>query len=486
MYHEWAMSEAATHANLPEYSVSEISGAIKRTMEDSFSFVRVRGEISGLKFHSSGHVYFDLKDEKAVLNAVIWRGVAQKLKMRPEQGAEVVCTGRVSTYQGSSRYQLIVEGLELAGAGALMALIEQRKKMLAAEGLFAEERKRSLPFLPQVVGVVTSPTGAVIRDIMHRLQERFPRRVILWPVAVQGEKAAAEVAAAIRGFNALKPGGPIPRPDVLIVGRGGGSMEDLMPFNEEEVVRAAAESEIPLISAVGHETDTTLIDFASDRRAPTPTAAAEMAVPVRAELLQQVMELERRNLRSFTRAMGERRTALAGLARALPRADQLFAQPRQRFDYAAERLGNALRQNVQEHRRGLIEVAALLRPRAIVARAEAGRERLEALDSRLMRATQNRLSELGKHLDGLGRVLEGVSYRAALQRGYAVVRGADGTIRRRAEAIEAGEHLTLTFADGERRATADPAGGASSKLAPGGTPPPKAKGGTKGGQGSLF
>ncbi|MBU6471974.1 MAG: exodeoxyribonuclease VII large subunit, partial [Alphaproteobacteria bacterium] len=312
------MSQSAK-PNLPEYSVSELSGALKRTVEDAFPFVRVRGEISGLKAAASGHVYFDLKDEKAVLNAIIWKPTARALKLKPEPGMEVVCTGRVTTYPGSSRYQLIVEQMELAGAGALMALIEERKKRLAAEGLFAAERKQPLPFLPEVIGVVTSPTGAVIRDILHRLSDRFPRRVILWPVAVQGEKAAGEVAAAIRGFNALAPGGPVPRPDVLIVARGGGSIEDLMAFNEEVVVRAAAESAIPLISAVGHETDTTLIDFASDRRAPTPTAAAEIAVPVRAELVQQVRDLDNRGHRGFTRAMADRRTMLAGLARVLPR-----------------------------------------------------------------------------------------------------------------------------------------------------------------------
>lgn len=483
MYHECAMSEAANpaHANLPEFSVSEISGALKRTVEDAFPFVRVRGEISGLKFHSSGHVYFDLKDEKAVLNAVVWRGVAQKLKTRPEQGAEVVCTGRISTYPGSSRYQMIVERVELAGIGALMAMIEARKKALAAEGLFAEARKRPLPFLPNVIGVITSPTGAVIRDIMHRLQERFPRRVILWPVAVQGERAASEVAAAIRGFNALNAGGPIPRPDVLIVARGGGSIEDLMAFNEEAVVRAAAESEIPLISAVGHETDTTLIDFASDRRAPTPTAAAEMAVPVRAELLQQTLDLQRRNLRGFTRALGERRTRLAGLARALPRADQLFASPRQRFDNVAEKLGNALRSNLQEHRRDFIEAAALLRPRAIATAIETGKERVTALQRRLERAHRIRFMNLSRHIGELARVLESVSYRAALQRGYVVVRGADGAIRRRASMVAAGEHLTLTFADGARGAKADaePSTPAAEPAKPARRPPAK-------GQGTLF
>jgi len=467
------MSQSApATANLPEYSVSELSGALKRTVEDAFPFVRVRGEISGLKAAASGHIYFDLKDEKAVLNAIIWKPTARALKLRPEPGMEVVCTGRVTTYPGSSRYQLIVEQMELAGAGALMALIEERKKRLAAEGLFAAERKKPLPFLPEVIGVITSPTGAVIRDIMHRLSDRFPRRVILWPVAVQGEKAAGEVAAAIRGFNALEPGGPVPRPDVLIVARGGGSIEDLMAFNEEIVVRAAAESAIPLISAVGHETDTTLIDFASDRRAPTPTAAAEIAVPVRAELIQQVRDLDSRGYRGFTRAMAERRTRLSGLARVLPRAEQLFAQPRQRFDVAAERLGNALSRSLQVHRRAFAETATLLRPRALLTRMETGRERLSMLEQRLGRAQRLRLADLTRRLADKARLLESLSYRSVLERGFAVVRGADGAIRRRAGEIAAGEHLSLGFADGTKSVTAE------GKSRP--APP------SKKGQGTLF
>jgi exodeoxyribonuclease VII large subunit len=457
MYHEWAMSEAAnqSRANLPEFSVSEISTAVKRTVEGAFPFVRVRGEVSGLKQASSGHIYFDLKDEKAILNAIIWKQTARALKLKPESGTEVVCTGRITTYAGSSRYQLIVERVELAGIGALMAMIEARKKKLAAEGLFAEARKRPLPFLPDVIGVVTSPTGAVIRDIMHRLQERFPRPVILWPVAVQGERAAGEVAAAIRGFNAIRSGGPVPRPDILIVARGGGSIEDLMAFNEEAVVRAAAESEIPLISAVGHETDTTLIDLAADRRAPTPTAAAEIAVPVRAELLQQTLDLARRNLRGFTRAMTERRERLSALVRVLPRANQLFDQPRQRLDRATERLGHALRGNLQMHRRGYVEAAALLRPRPVAARIDTGKERMGAAHQRLERAQRAHLSGLSRKLENLDRVLESMSYRAVLRRGYVVVRTDDGAIRARADSVKPGEHLTLTFTDGMQGARAD-------------------------------
>ncbi|HEV2560889.1 MAG TPA: exodeoxyribonuclease VII large subunit [Rhizomicrobium sp.] len=476
LYHR-IMSQAPL-PNLPEFSVSEIAGLLKRTVEDAFPFVRVRGEISGLKFASSGHIYFDLKDDKAVLNAIIWKQTARALRLKPEAGLEVVCTGRITTYPGSSRYQIVVEQIELAGLGALMAMLEERKKKLAAEGLFAAERKKALPFLPNVIGVITSPTGAVIRDIMHRLNERFPRRVLLWPVAVQGERAAGEIAAAIAGFNALAPGGAIPRPDLLIVARGGGSIEDLMAFNEEIVVRAAAASTIPLISAVGHETDTTLIDFASDRRAPTPTAAAEIAVPVRTELLAQTLDLERRQLRSFTRAMGDRRKLLQSLARALPRADQLFAQPRQRFDVASERLGHALRRNLQEHRRAFTEAATLLRPKPLRDRMRAETDRTKLLNHRLERCHRASLETARKKLESLSRVLESISYRAVLERGYALVRGADGTIRRRAASIASGERLALVFADGTQQVVAD-----------GGPPRPERplqRPRKPGGQGDLF
>ena len=457
------MSEAPL-SNLPEYSVSEISGALKRMVEENFAFVRVRGEISGLKFHSSGHVYFDLKDDKSVLNAVIWRGVAGRLRVKPEAGLEVICTGKLSTYPGSSRYQIIVEQVELAGLGALMAMLEERRKRLTAEGLFDAARKKKLPFLPGVIGVITSPTGAVIRDIMHRLDARFPRRVLLWPVAVQGERAAAEVAAAIAGFNAMPAG--FPRPDVLIVARGGGSVEDLMAFNDEAVVRAAAASVIPLISAVGHETDTTLIDFASDMRAPTPTAAAEMAVPVRTELLAQTLDFERRLLNGFSKGLEDRRRHLAQLARVLPKPEALFAAPRQRLDYAGDKLGGALGRNLSEHKVLLNKVTALLRPKAISDRIGLGRERMAALETRARRAQEARLKETRKNLAGLARVLDGISYRAVLERGFALVKGADGTLRRRAGAIAPDEALTLTFADGETKAVAAEGDGKPLKTSP--------------------
>ena len=460
-------------SNLPELSVSELSAALKRVVEDRFAVVRVKGEISGLKFHSSGHVYFDLKDDKAVLNAVVWRTVAARLKMRPEGGAEVICTGKLSTYAGTSRYQIIVEQMELAGLGALMAMLEERRKRLAAEGLFDAARKKPIPFLPEVIGVITSPTGAVIRDIMHRLSDRFPRRVLLWPVAVQGERAAAEVAAAIAGFNAFGGTG-LPRPDLLIVARGGGSVEDLMAFNDEAVVRAAAASAIPLISAVGHETDTTLIDHASDWRAPTPTAAAERAVPVRADLLEQMLGFEGRLLRCFSRGMEDRKRHLAQLARVLPRAETLFAAPRQRLDVAADRLQHALSRNLQLHGGRFAKAAALLRGRLLRDRIGVCGERVRALGARAERAEGARLAAQRGRLDSLARLLDGLSYRGVLARGFALVRGADGTVRRRAAEVRPGEALTLTFADGDVKA-GEPGGGAPR--------PRKAKASD---QGSLF
>src|SRR5210317_2452130 len=325
-------------ANEPEFSVTEISGAIKRIIEGEFSHVRIRGELGRVSFPRSGHVYLDIKDDKSVLSAVIWKGVMSRLTVRPEEGLEVVATGRITTFGGQSKYQLVIEDMKPAGVGALMAMLEKRKAMLAAEGLFDASRKCPLPYLPEVIGVVTSPSGAVIRDILHRLRDRFPRRVLVWPVAVQGEKCAPEVARAIAGFNEMTPGGTLTRPDVLIVARGGGSLEDLWGFNEEVVARAAAASDIPLISAVGHETDTTLIDFVSDKRAPTPTAAAELAVPVRHEILAWVDQQGARMNGALTGAVRQRKQRVADLGRVLPKPDQLVEDARQRFDYWSEKL----------------------------------------------------------------------------------------------------------------------------------------------------
>ena len=348
--------------NLPELTVSELSAALKRTIEDSYGYVRVRGELGKVSYHSNGHVYFDLKDDRACIAGVIWRSTSARIKLKLEAGLEVVITGRVTTYPGRSQYQIVVETLEPAGLGALMALLEERKRRLAAEGLFDEARKQLLPYIPAVIGVITSPTGAVIRDILHRLAERFPRRVLVWPVKVQGDGSAAEVAAAIAGFNALPERGALPRPDLIIVARGGGSLEDLWSFNEEVVVRAAAQSLIPLISAVGHETDVTLLDFVADRRAPTPTAAAEMAVPVRAELMVDIGNLARRALACWRRNQEARRSELRSAARALPDADEVLALPRQRLDHADAGLRRALRANAHIHRVSFSQTAGRLSP----------------------------------------------------------------------------------------------------------------------------
>ncbi len=438
-------------ANLPVRSVSEMSQAIKRALEGSFEFVRVRGEVSGFKRAASGHLYFALKDASAVLDAVCWRGVAGRLGVAPEDGMEVIASGRITGYPGRSRYQIVIERLELAGEGALLKLLEERKAKLAAEGLFAEERKQALPYLPEVIGVVTSPTGAVIRDILHRLADRFPRHVLVWPVLVQGEGAAAQIAAAIRGFNRLPAAGPIPRPDLLIVARGGGSLEDLWAFNEEAVVRAAAESEIPLISGVGHETDTTLIDFAADRRAPTPTAAAEFAVPLRRELIDRVREAERRMARAGQRLMAERRMELEGLGRGLPDPWRLLEEISQRLDDRAERLVNAAVNLVARRRGRVAELAAALpHPRQQLALA---RERLTAPRARLAALLTKPpvLSGAKAALAALARVLESVSYENVLKRGFAVVHGPGGLIARAAQ-VTPGLDLDIEFGDGRAAA----------------------------------
>ena len=509
-------------SNLTEYSVSELSGSIKRTVENAFDQVRVRGEISGYRGpHSSGHAYFALKDDRARIDAVIWKGTFSKLKFRPEEGMEVIATGKVTTFPGSSKYQIVIETLEPAGAGALMALLEERKRKLGAEGLFDPERKRRLPFMPKVIGVVTSPTGAVIRDILHRISDRFPVHVLVWPVKVQGDGSGDEVANAIRGFNEFAPGGPIPRPDVLIVARGGGSLEDLWSFNDEAVVRAAAASEIPLISAVGHETDWTLIDYAADVRAPTPTGAAEMAVPVRAELEAQLASLAARLQGGMTRQMDQRRQAVRALLRALPSLDQILALPRRRFDEAAAGLGRGLELNTLNKRRSFERTVSHLRPdilsnriaerrqqlgermtraeRTIERMLDRSRARIERADavfatlpSRLEAQTvraRDRLGNLVRHADtairhqltrarseltAQERILQSLSYKNVLKRGYAVVRDEDDRPVSLAAALSVGAAISIEFADGRIGAvTGDDAFPPSSSAPPSGTAPLK-------------
>ncbi|MGH6858677.1 MAG: exodeoxyribonuclease VII large subunit [Phyllobacterium sp.] len=527
------MSEKPDSAsNVAEYTVSEISGALKRTVEDTFGHVRVRGEISGYRGpHSSGHAYFSLKDDRARIEAVIWRGSMSRMRFRPEEGMEVIATGKLTTYPGSSKYQIVIEQMEPAGAGALMALLEERKRKLGAEGLFDAASKQLLPYMPRIIGVITSPTGAVIRDIIHRIADRFPLHVLVWPVRVQGETSGNEVAHAINGFNSLEVNGPLPRPDVLIVARGGGSLEDLWGFNDEAVVRSVAASQIPVISAVGHETDWTLIDLAADVRAPTPTGAAEMAVPVRADLSAHVATLGARLSGGVSRMLDRRRQAQRALARALPSADQLLALPRRHFDETAARLGRALHANTQKKRGEFDGCARQLSPRILdrrfrekrreisilsnrlprglevflrdrrgnfarraerlsvepIARiAQRGRQHLQQLDRRQSQAIDLVVNRAQRRSGELQRLMKSLSHASVLERGFAIVLDQSGTPLKRAAAIEPGDNLTLRFQDGDAQAVAkdggDPASPVKAQRPPATKKPPQ----PEGSQGSLF
>ncbi len=429
------VAKEAAGDNAAALSVSEISALLKRTVEDRFGFVRVRGEISGFKRAASGHVYLCLKDENARLDAVMWRGTAQRLNFMPEDGLEVVATGKLTTYPGRSNYQLVIERMEVAGEGALLALLARNKARFEAEGLFAPERKRALPFLPRTIGVVTSPTGAVIRDILHRLADRFPVRVLVWPVLVQGQGAAEQVAAAVRGFSAMAPDGAVPRPDLVIVARGGGSIEDLWAFNEEAVVRAVADCSIPVISAVGHETDTTLCDFAADRRAPTPTAAAEMAVPVRSDLINQLAELTLRKRRAVLRPLQLGRERLAARAERLPAPQTLLSPQAQKLDDLSERFRRALGDRTMLARGDLQRVSARLSLPLVTARVQTARGRL----------------------DGLARLFVSLDPDKVLARGYVRVSGAGGRTLTTKAAAGKEQSLTLHFQDGELAVSTGPA-----------------------------
>ena len=472
---------SAPSGNAPVFTVTEIAAAVKHTVEETFGRVRVRGEISGFKLAPSGHAYLRLKDTDAVLDAVMWRGTMGKIAIKPEDGMEVIATGRLTTYAGKSSYQLVIESVELAGQGALLKLIEERKKRLAAEGLFDEAKKRKIPFLPDVIGVVTSPTGAVIRDILHRLADRFPRHVLIWPVPVQGEGAAEKIAAAINGFNALSVMSVVPRPDLLIVARGGGSLEDLMPFNEEIVVRAAAGSAIPLISAVGHETDTTLIDFASDRRAPTPTAAAEMAVPVRRDLIETVSDLGHRQLAAVGRALTEREERLRHANRLLGDPARLFERPQQDLDRWSERLKAALNKLYGEKATALAEQAGGIRKANVETLLRHAARNLEVLKSTFDREFKRKLADFARDVTTLGQRFESVAYVNVLKRGFAVVRDAAGhTLQSAAKALP-GSLVAIEFADGSVGATV---GGAPATPSPPSSPVPRKTDGKPGGSGS--
>lgn len=464
--------DTPTVTNVPEYGVSELAAAIRRTLEGAFGRVRVRGEITELKRYPSGHVYLSLKDQDAKIEAVIWKTALRNIGTMPENGVEMIATGRISTYADRSKYQLVIERLEYAGEGALLARIEALRRRLLAEGLFDEKRKRPLPRLPEVIGVITSESGAVIQDIRTTIARRFPRRILLWPVAVQGQGAAEQIARAIRGFDAIPPGGPVPRPDVLIVARGGGSLEDLMPFNEEIVVRAAAACSIPLISAVGHETDTTLIDFAADRRAPTPTAAAELAVPARADLAAALAQTAARLAQAVAARLNQARLGLLRAERGLPDVPARLAMARQRLDDLGERLPRALAAALAVRRQALAALR-LAHPREGIQARRAAVEglalRMAAAWTRLAdaRASAPALARFSPApvaalirqkravLAGLSARLESASYQSVLARGFALVRDAAGHAVTAAARIAPGQALRLTFADGEVRATAE-------------------------------
>jgi len=437
-----------TH-NRPAYSVSEISNALKKVVENNFGQVRVRGEISGYKLATSGHAYLKLKDENALLDAVGWKGVIAKVPFKLEDGLEVICHGKLTTYPGRSNYQLVIDFIEPAGVGALMALLEKRKAMLATEGLFDPARKKALPYLPVRIGVVTSPTGAVIRDILHRIRERFPVHILVWGTLVQGEGAAARIAAAIAGFNALEPA---LKPDIIIVARGGGSLEDLWAFNEEVVVRAAANSRIPLISAVGHETDTTLIDFASDLRCPTPTAAAEKAVPVRQELLSLVLDREKRLLMAMTRFLQSHQDRLEGLSRGLANPLQRIEHATQRLDDIGYRLDNALPALLERKQQAVTLLAARLKPTSLMHTIENTEKTLQNLHERLQQAIKRKLQDEAKKITHLHSLLESLSPLKIMERGFVLVKDEKGTILTRANQISQNT-LELVFFDGTKKVT---------------------------------
>jgi len=499
------MTDSASNA--AAFSVSELAFSLKRTLEDAYGHVRLRGEVSKVTRHSSGHVYLTLKDDKAAIDGVIWKGVVRGLACQPEQGLEVIATGKITTFPASSKYQIVIDSLEPAGIGALLAQLERLKAKLQAEGLFDPGKKRPIPPMPTVIGVITSPTGAVIRDILHRIRERWPCHVLVWPVVVQGDQAAQQVAAAIAGFNGLGLDSKVPRPDVLIVARGGGSVEDLWAFNDEALARAVAASDIPVISAVGHETDTTLIDFVSDRRAPTPTAAAEMASPVLAELKAAVMDLDRRLMRAGGRLLEDRRVRLSATSRGLPRPADLLSVASQRFDLSAGRLNAALERNVSLHDRDLMRFAARLtpslldRPRRLKAerlndlatrlglatrrsadQAER-RARLPDLAARMAGAVDRKLSAATERLSGLDKLRLSLDPNRPLELGFARVHHADGTLARSGAELAEGEAVRLVFAHDSRQALISDAAAPPPTAKPPKVPPKKT---AEGSQGSLF
>ena len=442
------------NSNAQEYSVTELSLALKRSVEDQFGYVKIRGEISGCKRAASGHVYLALKDEKSLLDGIMWKGVAGKLTFRPEDGLEVICVGKLTTYPGRSKYQIVIDRMEVAGEGALMALLEKRKRELASEGLFDEGRKIPIPYIPKTVGIVTSPTGSVIRDILHRFSDRFPRNILVWPVLVQGEGSASQIAKAINGFNALEVDGKIPRPDVLIVARGGGSLEDLWSFNEEVVVRAVSISKIPLISAVGHETDTTLIDYVSDHRSPTPTAAAERAVPVRDDLIYTLQDFNIRLEKASRRYLNNFAQNVESLGRGLPKPTELLSLSSQRFDDLSERLPRALKVGVERQEMRLKSIKILLRPETLKSDIRVAGEKLVIAEERTARAIGNLIVKKRNKYENPSCLLESLSYQSVLKRGFSLVYNEKGKALSDSKTIKSGDKLGIEFCDGRINAVA--------------------------------
>jgi len=433
---------------LPEYSVSEISNRLKQVIEDNFSYVRVRGEFSKITVAKSGHLYTALKDDKSVIDAICWKGTLSRLSIKPEEGLEVICTGRITTYPGRSNYQLIIENAEIAGEGAILKMLEERRRKLEAEGLFSAERKRKLPFIPETIGVITSPTGAVIRDIMHRLNERFPRNVLLYPVMVQGTGAAEQITQAVERFNGLPESSPH-RPDIIIIARGGGSLEDLMPFNDEKLVRAVANSTIPIISAVGHETDTTLIDYAADLRAPTPTAAAEKAVPVKSELVSLLLSKQNSMVSAINRFIRHQQTILSGLERGIRNPESLIENYVQKLDYLSLRLESGLAIWLQTKQSKLKEVTAGLNLYRFKKTINDYSSKIADYSARLSFAQKKIVGNRAEKLQNLASLLDSYSFEKVLERGYAVVFNPEGAIISSKNHVKVGQLLKIRLRDGE-------------------------------------
>lgn len=526
----FSQNENPTH-NQPEMTVTQLSSLLKRTVEDAFSYIRIRGEISSLKKAASGHIYLNLKDDSSTLNAIIWKGVASKLSLTPEDGIEVICTGKITTYGARSNYQMVIETMELAGKGALMALLEKRKQQFIQEGLFEPDRKQPLPYLPTTIGVVTSPTGAVIRDILHRISDRFPVHILLWPVSVQGNTAKHDIAAAIEGFNHLPQTGHIPKPDILIVARGGGSLEDLWAFNEEEVVRAVAASKLPIISAVGHETDTTLIDFAADKRAPTPTAAAEMAVPVRQDLQLTLLDYDKRLLGRIHQFLEDKRIHIDALSRAIASPEQFINTQLQRLDDWSERLSQSLPNIIEHKERDFNHLQTRLSPHIITQFIARKRDYLHALSlpspKDKLQHYADRIEHLTNQLDHYftaklkqsehqlqlssqklspslvtvkieqtiqsltlqAKLLDSYHYKKVLERGYALIWDDNGQHISSANSLQKQTYFTVEYADGKVDATPKHADEPPSTRALQTSSPRKKRNATphdNGNQGSLF